>query len=73
MKHSTATMERSNGFWQKAGMALCLFLSFVWINIAQATSIEKQEANPGGPGVYLLRSDELVDLVGPIALFRMIF
>ena len=69
MKHSTTNMKRSNQLWHKAGPALCLFLSFVWINIAQATPIEKQEANPGDPGIYLLSSEELVDLVGPIALF----
>ena len=69
MKQSTTNMKRSNQLWQKAGPALCLFLSFVWINIAQATSIEKEDANPSHPGVYLLSSEELVDLVGPIALF----
>ncbi len=69
MKHSTTNMKRPNQLWQKAGTALCLFLSFVWINIAQATPIEKQEANSANPAVYRLSSEELVDLVGPIALF----
>ena len=69
MKYSTTTMKRPNQLWQKVGATLCLFLTFVWINTAQATPIEKQETNPDNPEVYRLSSEELVDLVGPIALF----
>ena len=69
MKHSTTNVKRSNQLWQKAGTALCFSLSFIWISAAQATPIEKQEANSANPAVHRLSSEELVDLVGPIALF----
>ena len=69
MQHSTTNAKRSNQLWQKAGTALCFSLSFISISVAQATPIEKQEANSANPAVYRLSSEELVDLVGSIALF----
>ena len=69
MNNSTADMKAPFQLWQKSGAILCLLLSFGWINAAQTTNIEKSGAYRDSPEVSLLHPEELVDLVGPIALF----
>ena len=69
MNNSTTDMKAPFQLWQKSGAILCLLLSFGWINAAQTTNIEKSGAYRDSPEVSLLHPKELVDLVGPIALF----